>query len=457
MKKKIILLMPFLFSIMLSAQESTRNRTGLEPFYSYAEASESTFANNLSKNESFSDDDINSSFSNIEDLTFLKEVAIKNKIILMGETHYATNIYNLRNRILFAINTYDYYPLIIIEQPYSLVEYFNYYIHIENDGKADLFLKNELSPLIPTEEDIVLLKHLRKWNRLRKDKPLSIGGTDLEFAYQTTINNILIPYFYKIGRISKEQIDEIKTAGNDLNEGFFTLTEELLKQARNENVTGKYSFITIQYICNIIRNLHDTYDALNGNFDYSRQHSIIRKLTNDDYFGKIVKEQKVMLHGGGEHMKSRFELPAHSDFYSEGIYLNHTLPETKGKVYSIMAESFAYTYGDMKNRKLENCIRQGRQYRDMIGKFENAKEEINNAIPYILYGKKNDFLKQISIYYYHNHSVSFTDSQICKIYERNLSHDDTTNAFIHKLTQTMRWYDKYIFILASKTATARLK
>ncbi|GHU88900.1 hypothetical protein FACS1894155_04700 [Bacteroidia bacterium] len=451
MKVLILLIQILLYTSFVSAQD-------IIPFYSYKKASENLYADSIYNNGTFSNDDINTTFSNIEDLSFLQEVVAANKVVLMGETHYATHIYNLRNRILFALNTYDYFPLIILELPYSIVEYYNYYVHLDDDREADLFLANELSKMVYTEEDILFLNHIRRWNKTRKNKPISIGGTDLEFSYQTTIELILIPYLSQLGGANKTEVQSLIVSGKKLDEHFFSQVKLLSEQAGKENLTGKYPFMTVRYINNIVQNLHDTYNALNGDFFDSRQKSIIGKLTNDSYFGSTLKEQKVMLHGGGEHMKNKLTATDNPRFLSEGIYLNHTFPATKGKVYSIMAECLAYSYGEMKNRKLEDCVKQGNQYRDMIGKLEKIYEKQADAeTPYFLYEKRNFFLEQIAIHYYLNESVSFTNLQLQEIARKSIFGDTDTQSFLEDRIKEGMWYNNYIFVPASKIVVARLK
>lgn len=450
--RKVILVVNLMLTInVLSAQK-------LIPYYSHREASESIFANNINVNECFSDEDINQYFTNIDDLSFLKEVVTLNKVVLMGETHYATNVYNLRNRLLFALNTYDYYPLIIIELPYSIVEYFNYYVHLLDDEEAHLFLTEELSDKINTEEDILLLNHIRRWNKLQKNKPISIGGTDLEFSYQTTIKDILCPFFTNLSGVTEGEAQKLMEC-ESLSDSLLDEIDLLNEKTKKENIHGKYTFISTGYIDNVIQNLHDTNKAFNGDFNYVRHNSIVNKLTSDLYFGEILKTQKVMLHGGGDHMKSKLPQAMDNGFYSEGIYLNHSFPKTKGCVYSIMAECFAYSLGRMKDRDIEDCLRQGRQYRDMISLLNSNASNTpeNSVIPYFIYEKPNLLLQHLSIYYFENKFLSLTDLQIESISRNRLFQDDNTKAFIKEMRDEMAWYDKFIIIPASKIATARLK
>ncbi|GAB4379396.1 MAG: hypothetical protein Kow0042_28750 [Calditrichia bacterium] len=66
-----------------------------------------------------SDEDINDSFSNIDELRWLESTARKNRMILPGESHRSQTIHHLRNRILFVLNTFDPFPLIVLEKQFS--------------------------------------------------------------------------------------------------------------------------------------------------------------------------------------------------------------------------------------------------------------------------------------------------------------------------------------------------
>lgn len=456
--RKILIIILLLTCKTLFAQELTLKDLKIEDFFALEETENNVIKNSIDNIETFSNEDINVDFTNIEDLAFLSKISKENKIVMVGETHYSKNITNLRNRIFFALNTFDYYPLIIIENSYSITEYSNYFIHIKNDDDAKKFLENELSNFLYTEDDLLFLNQLRTWNN-KNIKQLSIGGSDLEFTYENILEKILKPYFYKLKNIDKTKIDAIINLGKNQSNDFFTQITPFLKESKEENIIGNYPFINPQYISNIITNFSSTNNAFRYSFEYYRQNSIIRNLTDNSFFGKTLKDKKVMIHGGGEHMKSHFIYPENANFFSEASYLNNDYKLTKNKTYSIMLECLAYSYGEMKNRKLKDCISQGSQYNSMIKTFQKGFEKgiINEQKPYFIYENRNEVSKFYSQYYYKNQSISISTENWEKIKKLNFENDDLTKEFIKSKDENFRDYDKYIIIPASEIVSARIK
>jgi hypothetical protein len=456
--KKISIIILLLACKTLFGQELTLKDLNVEEFYSIEEAEDNIIKNSINNIETFSNEDINSDFSNIKDLTFLKNISKEKKIVMLGETHYSKNISSLRNRIFFALNSFDYYPLIIIENSYSITEYSNYYIHIKDENEAKYFLENELSNFMYTDDELVFLNQLRSWNN-KSEKQLSIGGSELEFSYSNVLEKILKPYFYKLKNVDKTQIDKIIELGKNQKNEFFIEIIPYLEQSKAENIIGNYSFINQQYISNIITNFNSTNNAFRYSFEYYRQKSILRNLTDDSFFGKILKEKKVMLHGGGEHMKSHFIYPENANFFSEGSYLNNDYKLTKNKTYSIMLECLAYSYGEMKNRKLKDCITQGNQYNSMVKTFQKGFEKgiINEQKPYFLYENRNEILKFYSQYYYKNQSISINNENWEQIKKLDFGNDNLTKEFIETKNDNFKDYDKYIIIPASEIVIAKIK
>ncbi|MEH6763045.1 MAG: hypothetical protein V7655_00975 [Aequorivita antarctica] len=457
--KNILIILAIVFCNILWTQNLNFKDLKIEEFYTIEETKNGTIKN-IGEIETFLDKEVNADFSNINDLNFLKNISKENKIVMIGETHYSQSISNFRNRIFFALNTYDYYPLIIVENSYSITEYSNYYIHIKNDELANSFLQNELSNFLYTEDDLIFLNKLREWNKNNPIKQLSIGGSDLEFTYENIMGKILKPYFYKLTNVDKAKIDEVIELGKKQSNDFFIEIKPYLSKAKDENLTGDYPFITPQYISNIITNYSSTNNAFRYSFGYYRQNSIIRNITDDSFFGNILKNYKILIYGGGEHMKNHFNYPDNANFFSEGSYFNNDYELTKNKTYSIMLDCLAYSYGEMKNRNLEDCVPQGNQYNSMIKIFQKGFENelITEQKPYFIYEKKNEILKFISQFYYKNELLSLTKDQWNRIKSLNYQKDDETiNSFIKLKDKNFDNYDKYIFVPASEIVTARLK
>lgn len=455
--KNPLIILAIVFCNIFWAQNLTLEDLKIEEFYTRGETKNSGTIN-LGEIETIYDKDVNGNFSNFKDLKFLENIPQDNKIIMLGETHYAKSIASFRNRLFFALNTYDYYPLIILENSYSITEYYNYYIHIKNDELAQSFLRNELSNFLYTEDDLIFLNQLREWNKNNSTKPLSVGGSDLEFTYGNIMEKILKPYFYKLKDVDRTEVDAVIELGKKQSNDFFIDIKPYLTQTINEGLTGDYPFITPQYISNVITNFSSTNNAFRYQFEYYRQNSIIRNLTDDSFFGPFLKNHKILIYGGGEHMKNHFNYPDNANFLSEGSYFNYDFELTKNKTYSIMLDCLAYSYGKMSERKIEDCVPQGNQYTSMIKIFQKGFENglINEQKPYFIYEKKNEILKFISQYYYKDELISLTKEQWNKIKSLYSQTDEATNYFINSKNKNFDNYDKYIFVPASEIVTARL-
>ncbi len=458
-QKNIILIFIFLVFVfnLTFAQELTLKDLRITPFYTEKET-QTNFISELGQIQVYLNEDVNSDFSNFSDLDFLRKIPNDNKMVMIGEAHYSKSISYLRNRIFFALNSFDYYPLIIIEYPYSTTEFYNYYVHLKNDNEAKDFLDNELSDFIYTEEDLSFLENLRRWNK-NNSKELNIGGNDLEFGYNVIIDKILRPYFHKLKNVEKTTIDTIIDIGINQGNDFFVRIKPYLHQAKQENLIGKYPFITPQYIENVITNFSSTNNAFRYSFDYYRQQAIIRNISDDKFYGKFLKNHKIVTYGGSTHMKNHFVFPNNANFLSEGSYFNHNFDVTKNKTYSINIDCFSYSYGEMVNRKLSDCLRQGNQYSKMIKIFQKGFE--NNLIkkeqPYFFYEGKNRILRFISQFYYQNKLISFSKKQWDKITNSYSKSDNNEKLFIDSKKENFTHYDKYIIVPASEIVTARLK
>ena len=452
MKTGFLLIIAFTFQI-LSAQENKPIAV-----YTNNEAGENCFQNIQLYPETIALTDIDTEFANLNDLNWLKLPAKENRIVLIGETHYSRYIRSLTNKLIFALNTYDYYPLVIFEQPYSLTPFINHYIHISDNKEAYNFFNTELKDCVLTVEDSITFEHLRSWNKINLQKPIDIGFTDLEFNYATTIDNILKPYFYSLKKISQSEIDKILELGKVQSNQFFFEVQRLLTLAKEQNTVGKYSFITISYITNVINNLLDTSNALRYDFNYFRQKSIVRKLTEDQSFGMYINDKKAILNGGANHMQSK--LAVNADFFPEGYFLNTISESTKNRVYSIMLDGLAFSLTGMADVDLNNCLRQGKQYRSIVERMQKAYRDkiIEENKNYFVFGDRNDFEKMIFHYAYkqQNQAIGFTNKDWDKI---NLD-SETENATSRKLkieNDTRAAYNKVFYIPYSPIVQAREK
>jgi hypothetical protein len=448
-----------LLPLGLLAQALTLKDLKIDPFFSCQEATTSLFTNQLANVELFSTSDISQGFATDDDWLFLQPIAKQKKVVLMGETHYSKEVHHLRNRAFFALNTFDYYPLLLTETAYSLAEFYNYYVHISSDAEASAFLDKELASLLYTEEDLELLNHMRAWNKAHPDKPLSIGGTDLEFAYEQVLDRIVKPYLNKVNGVSANTIDSVMSLGQKQRNEFFVLVKPILDQAKKQHTIGDYPFITARYITNVLTNFSSTNNAFRYSFDFYRQKAIVRNITSTAFYGDYIQKHKVMLHGGGEHMKTLFSYPDGGNFLSEGSYLNQDYALTKNKTYSIMVESMAYALGDMKNRKIKDCVPQGNQYNTTLDKLQRGFEQgiVSDSLPYYVYERRNELLKFLSRYYYQKQAVSIGLSDWKRVSSMPTAYDEATAAFMKAKADRFTNYDKYIIVPGSSLTRARLK
>lgn len=131
-------------------------------------------------------------FKYISDFNWIKNIAKQNKIIALGEQHHLKQNKDFHRRLVFALNTFDSYPILIYELPFSYAAYFNYYLNTFDDEKAIIFRTNILTKLFPTI--IGTLDCFREWNKQNPTKRLEIGCSDLEHDFTRTYQFILEPY-----------------------------------------------------------------------------------------------------------------------------------------------------------------------------------------------------------------------------------------------------------------------
>src|SRR5512133_3432833 len=118
-------------------------------------------------------------------MDWLRPILKDNKILAVGESHHLKfNSYILR-RILFAANTFDYYPTLVLELPYSYMGYFNHYLDIEDDQLASAYCDSVLTKM--HKKSIPTLLAIRSWNKLHKDKRIEVVCSDIEHSFWFTV------------------------------------------------------------------------------------------------------------------------------------------------------------------------------------------------------------------------------------------------------------------------------
>ena len=460
MKLRKIIILSLLFSSNVTfSQTKSLADFEISEIYSKEEAKENVFENLDINIKTVSLNDIDSEFTNFNDLEWLRHISEKNKVVLLGETHYSKNIANLKNRIIFALNEFDYFPLIIIELQYSLTPFLNHYIQLKHEKEANTFFRDELSKMISTKEDSIFIEHIRHWNVQNPNKRIQLGCIDLEWSYYEMCENILKPYFYKLKNIDKLKIDRVIELGKKRSNQFFNEIKPFLIEAKKQNLKGIYSFIDYRYIQNVIDNFSATYNSLAYNFSYYRQKSIINKIENDNYFGDYFKNQKVIMYGGGDHMKSKFCYPNGGNFLSEGSYLNFDYNITKDKVCSIMLSGLSFSLGEMKDVNLNDCLSPGMVYKSILKRMQNAYKAkvLQSDKNYFLFGLRTDFEKFIisKSYEYQTTGIIIPEKEWSKITDYSTELNAEKRETIESENEERIAFDVYIYVPYSPITIAR--
>lgn len=471
--KAYLILAAIIFSIIFSnilgiqhinAQEHTySNRTrellanmGIYPYPERKELKTGIFNKKWLQCIPLSPKDINEDFSNLEDLKWLEPIAKNSKVFLLGEYHYYQTIQHLRNRILFALNAFDSYPLIIIERQYSVSGFFDYYIGLADDKEAEDFYQNVIYDLVSYEEGYKLLEHLRRWNRMHPNKRIHLGASDLEHDIAGTLRRVIIPYF----QLLDPSFDiDLKTFSRLDLETLLPKLERQLYEAKAKNIIGPYSFLTPEYIECVIENMKSLFLCYRYDFSYYRQQAIVRNLTDPRFFGKYFTAGKVMIHGGSYHLPSHFPYPDGENFYREGSYLSFDFEPTRGKTYSLLIHGMAYQIGSMANADLDTSLHHGRGYRNIIKKFQGAHKQgfVESKNYYLFYAAENDLDKLIftAAYAYDHRPVLIKNLDWNKLIEKS---KNKSNKLYNIARTGKEQYDRYdAHILVFRSPISRVK
>lgn len=336
-----------------------------------------------------SDKDINDFFNNINDLSWIKTIADSNNVVLLGENHYFEISAHLRNRIFFTLNTFDYYPWLILEKQYSYTPFVNYFLSLK--GKDSLnFYNKYLTHIINDEETLVLLKHVKRWNNISQEKQLSIGYSDIEHNYNSTIEHLLIPYLKSIGMHDIkcnhiENIDELDSIVNTIKQKI-----DIIKSKNN-------SFLSNREIDNIIVNLEKTIKAYNlNNSDGFRAFSSIR---NPQYIKNILsfkgeKNTKFVVFGGSQHFREPSYTQDSSNVFN---YLNYFHEPTKNKVCNIFLSVINYTYKGL-DIDANKVNKMGKGYKNLVKDAQQIKDTLGTLdISVSVFSKPYEFIKELNL------------------------------------------------------------
>ena len=287
--------------------------------------------------------EINKDFSDITDMEWLRPIANKYKIIAVGESHHLKYNKYILKRILFATNTFDYFPLLVLELPYSYAGYFNYYLSLKDDKIAKLFCDSVLTKIY--QPDLPMISVIRDWNKMHPEKKIQIGCSDLEQDFLKTIKQSLNPYLMKINPeadISYNIEDSLK--------GYLVRSKELIELAKKKNIIGDYPFQTPLYMESVFENLKSSIPIklVRKNFtDHTLRFQVmVRNVTDVRFLGKQIVEGKSLFYGGTEHFRILNDGTDKKVCGTEGYYLAHTFEATKDQVYAISMNTLAISIED---------------------------------------------------------------------------------------------------------------
>ena len=361
----------FFSHVCLIAQTTQQETLADQGMFQYPDSlSVSNHLYDLSSVESLtlSSADIDSTFSNIADLAWLRPIAVQNRLILFGESHYYRTIDHLSTRMLFAVNTFDSYPFVSFEHEYSRGILYDHFVQIKDENEAREFLTEILGQFITTEEFLTYLEHIREWNLRHPQRLIHVGAHDIEHGYRETIDGILVPFFRQADPSFKIDPADISADRLDM---LIEMLRGRLKNLDTTKTTPLFGCITKPYVETVLDNLLSFFNSRQYQFDYYRQRAILRNLTDERFHGRHLRHGKVFLHIGAYHAAT-MAYPEGMNLFREGSFFKHEFALTKGKTYSISAECHVFRFEPMATVDLDTCVRQGGLYVDRIGSFRRA-------------------------------------------------------------------------------------
>lgn len=339
--------------------------------------------------------DLKNDFSNLPDMEWLRPIAEKYKVIALGESHHLKfNSYILK-RILFAANTYDYYPTLIEELPYSYTGYFNYFLSLEDDKIANAFRDSVLTKIYAP--GIQTIETIRNWNKQHKNKIITVGFSDLEHNLTVTIDRILSPYLRKVGSLAVPNVDK----NGDFMDFYLDEAQGVIDQAKKQNLMGEFPFQTPDYMERVLSNLLESikinYDPKNRNDFTARYRRMVQIVTDDQFLGKQVSENKSFFYGGFEHFRTLADGSNQKAISTEGYFLAHSFEPTKGKVYSIFMNTKGISIEDSVQR-IDPRLR-FQQETDRIQLFKEKKIKLNEPVLGSDFSEFDNYIYRLSYKY----------------------------------------------------------
>ena len=381
--------------------------------------------------------DINDKFSNISDMEWLQAITGNYTIIAIGESHHLKLNNFIFRRILFAVNSFGYFPTLVLELPYSYAGYINYYLRIEDDIQAQEFCDTVLSKI--DKAGIPTFREIRSWNKLHKDKIISVGCSDLEQDLGFSINYILNPYLKKVVPAAN------LTVNKDNIYIYLDSCQRYLDKAKMLNLTGDYPFQTPEYMASVFENLKSSVpiklDPKNF-YDHSERFKImIRNVTDNRFLGNQVASNKCIFFGGSQHFRILNKGDDKDAIKTEGYYLANSFKSTMGKVYSINLNTKAISIEDSIQR-IDPDLR-FTQETELIRLYKEGKINLNE--PVIMGYSFSEFDKYIYLlsYKYPDYAIRIKEFNVDSVINK---YQGFTRFMEYMYSKTLQDYNANIII-----------
>ena len=371
----------------------------------------------------------------------VKDISNK-KVVFLGENHYFKAINEIMKEIVFELNRENRFPYLIIEKPYSHTFLINRFLSITDDSEASEFFNSNLDMIVTCVEDSVFYNDIRKWNRIKPSRKISILCTDIEHNYEITIPNILIP--------------KLISAGVEYHKDSLTSVNYLTKL--KNDIKGKELWDNEIYP--LVENLTQTllaYSVLSKGFQHFsrvRQNAILKKYEDTLFFGSIIRDSKFIVYGGSEHTGTRNKF--HLSQVSEGYYLEYINPFTRGLTYSIRLVALSYSI-DKSLLSKETIKFKPSGYIRMLNQVKQAidNKHINSTDTMFIFNGYDSFTKQLlEVATCFKSPFTFSPSDI-NVFDKPyyISFQDMKQSVFHRNHYLK--FDRVIVVPSSKLVTSR--
>ncbi|WP_299821257.1 hypothetical protein [uncultured Pontibacter sp.] len=313
------------------------------------------------------------------DLSWLDKAIKTKKVLMLGENHWMSTIKAMEEDIIFYANEKGSFPVLGLEISYSATPFVNAFINCQPGSDCDPLLKL-LSPHFSSKESVGLLRKLQQWNYDNPTKKITVVCTDVEQDLAFTLHQAIVPFFKELG---DKKLFAMINEQKQFTDAIVSYMDSVVQNAPDMVKVKDKPYIDKSYLQNVLSNFKVRYnayatslkqgeDSFEALFMEARLEQIIRNLTNDAVFGKLIKEHNSILVGGANHMRVYQAGPGDEDAAAwEGWYLAHNYAPTKGKVYSVKLVNLSYNIPETY--------------------LEQEYETDNYSLKYLISGYKNCF------------------------------------------------------------------